>query len=313
MYPNNSISLAPMQGFTDHVFRNCFHHFFGTIDEYYIPYISLGKSREIRNSQLRDILPENNDQVPIIPQILCSNKDELKNLCVILKDFGYNKINLNLGCPYPMATKRGRGTGLLEDEYNLKEVLDSLFSDYDFAVSAKFRSGLTNNQIIFQRIHLFNSYPFEKLIFHPRTANQMYKGSADRYLFAELKNLVKAPLVYNGDIVSNEDIIEIKRIVPDQNEWMIGKGILSNPFLPEEIKNKLVNHDSKSDKLLEYHNCILEEYMKTYPDQGTVLKKMEQFWFYFSYSFEQGKKVYKAVKKSRTIDAYNNSVFPFIR
>lgn len=307
-----TIYLAPLQGFTDFNYRKCYHQVFGNIDEYYIPYISIGSGSKIRNSQHREILPENNGQVPVVPQILCGNVDELKRLATELKQFDYPRINLNLGCPYPMATKKGRGTGLLENTEMLKQVLDSLFSNFDFTVSVKFRAGLENENTILKRTELLKSYPFEKLIFHPRNAKQLYKGVADRKLFAEVSQMIEHPLVYNGDVVSNDDLAEIKELVPNQNEWMIGRGILTNPFLSSELNGVFFSKEEKLEKLLQFHDSIFESHVQTWSDHGIALNKLEQFWSYFSLSFVQGRKIYKAVKKAKNLTAYHNGIAPFL-
>jgi tRNA-dihydrouridine synthase len=290
--------LAPLQGFTDFVYRRCHHQLFGIVDEYYIPYIALGPAQKIRNSQLRDLLPENNVGVPVVPQVLCANSDELKQLASLVQQMGYSKINLNLGCPYPMATKRGRGTGLLENPGQLRQVLDALFADFDFQVSVKFRSGLANEQAIRNQLKLLQDYPFEQLIFHPRTAKQLYKGSANRPLFAELSSTLEKPMVYNGDIQSIDDLNEIKADVPAQNEWMIGRGLLSDPLLIHRLKGQAFEEQEELDLMREFHQLILDAYRSTFQDDGQVLMKMKQFWSYFANRFSNPSKTYKPIKKA---------------
>ncbi|WP_321289566.1 tRNA-dihydrouridine synthase family protein [uncultured Sunxiuqinia sp.] len=311
MSEQDSFYLAPLQGFTDFVYRRCYHEIFGSIDEYYIPYIAIGPGQKIRNSQYRDVLPENNESVPAVPQILCAHVGELKVLADELKQMDYTKINLNLGCPYPMATKRGRGTALLDNSDQLKRVLDCLFAEYDFKVSVKFRAGLTDESTIINRVELLQAYPFEKLIFHPRTAKQLYKGSANRQLFVKLAAQSKSPLVYNGDIQSIDDLNEIRQQIPNQDEWMIGRGILNDPFLPAKLKGKLHSDEAKLKKLITFHNEILKNYQSVWTDEGIVIHRMIQFWSYFQQSFIQGRKAYKVAKKARNLDNYQSRIDSF--
>lgn len=296
--------LAPLQGFTDFVYRRCYQQLFGDIDEYYIPYIAAGSGGKIRNSQFREILPENNGKLPVVPQILCADKDEAKQLAGELKNYGYRKVNLNLGCPYPMATNRGRGTGLLENPEKLKEVLDILFGEFDFEVSVKFRAGLTCEHTIFDRLELLESYPFEKMIFHPRTATQLYKGTANRELFAKLASMSRHPLVYNGDLQSPSDLDEIKSLVPNQNEWMIGRGILADPFLVSKLKGQLPNLATQRNMKWQFHEMVLESYRQAFPDQGQVLTKMKAFWSYFSECFPNPHKTFKPIKKAKNLAVF---------
>ncbi|MGQ7870139.1 tRNA dihydrouridine synthase [Sunxiuqinia sp. sy24] len=290
--------LAPLQGFTDFAYRRCHHQLFRSVDEFYIPYLAIGPGQKIRNSQLRDCLPENNVGLPVVPQILCSNVDELRRLAQEVAQMGYSKLNLNLGCPYPMATKRGRGTGLLEKSEQLKGVLDTLFSDFDFSVSVKFRSGMTDEQTILKQFELLQKYPFEKLIYHPRTAKQLYKGTANRELFAQLAAQSDKPLVYNGDISSKDDLDEIRQLVPNQKEWMIGRGVLSDPLLIDRLKGKTISEQEALQLKMQFHKQLLEAYRATYQDDGHVLIKMKQFWSYFANSFPNPAKTYKPIKKA---------------
>ncbi|MGQ8335637.1 tRNA-dihydrouridine synthase [Sunxiuqinia sp. A32] len=302
------IHLAPLQGFTDYSYRSCFHQFWNSIDYYYIPYLSIGPGRKVRNSQLKDTSKINNQNIPVIPQVLVANTDELGQLMTIIKSNEYKEINLNLGCPYSMATKKGRGTGLLENTKELEAVLDMLFSDSSFKISIKLRSGLNEPTTCFDRIDLINSFPFEKVIFHPRTAKQMYKGKADMNVFEEFKAACNHPIVYNGDIFELDDFKRLKQKFPEQNEWMLGRGILMNPFLPEQINNVNVNESEKYDRLLKFHNLLFKHYSDSLDTGGHVLNKMQQFWIYFSESFSQPRKALKIIKKTKNINQYSINV-----
>ena len=304
MLSDNRFYLAPLQGFTDFVYRRCHHQFFGMIDAFYIPYIALGPGQKIRNSQLRDLLHQNNDGVPVVPQVLCSNADELRALAGKVREMGYSKLNLNLGCPYPMATKRGRGTGLLENPVQLEKVLDALFSEFDFQVSVKFRSGLSDDQTIWARLRLLQAYPFEELIFHPRMAKQLYKGAANRQLFAKVSSVLEKPMVYNGDIQSARDLEEVKNLVPAQNEWMIGRGLLSDPLLIHRLKGQHFQEKEELDLMRDFHQTILDGYRSAFQDDGHVLMKMKQFWSYFANRFSKPAKVYKPIKKASKLTKF---------
>ena len=171
MPENNQFSLAPLQGFTDFVFRRCYHQVFGDIQAYYIPYISFGPGHKIRNSQLRDLLPENNQGVPVTPQILCSDVEEMNRLAEMVKNYGYSKLNLNMGCPYPMATNRGRGSALLEKPDELKRMFDQLFSKFGFEVSVKFRAGMTD-----EKHHLHVDPYFKSISVQPTNLSPQNRG-----------------------------------------------------------------------------------------------------------------------------------------
>jgi len=307
MPESNSYSLAPLQGFTDFVFRSCYHRVFGDIQAYYIPYISFGPGNKIRNSQLRDLLPENNMDIPVIPQILCSNAEEMHRLAEIVKNYGYTKLNLNMGCPYPMATNRGRGSALLENRDELKQIFDHLFSNFQFEVSLKFRAGMTDENSIFELIPILKDYPFSKLIFHPRTADQLYKGSANRELYARFVQETNLSIIYNGDLNTPADFEQIRQLNPTQSEWMLGRGILSDPFLIRKIDHRIPKIQQQRELKREFHDFIFEEYQRQFSDQGQVLMKMKAFWSYFANSFSNPSKAFKPVKKASSLAKFKTN------
>ncbi len=308
------IYQAPLQGFTDFTFRKVFSEVFGGIDKYFIPYLSYGKGREIKKSQLREVFPENNSDLPVIPQVLFSDLQELFDLVSILVGYGYKEINLNLGCPYPMATNKGRGAAWLEKPDALNETLQQLFAKgFATKFSVKMRAGMSNDQDARAIFDVLNSFPLEEIIFHPRTASQMYSGKANPLLFAEAISLVKQPLVYNGDLFSEVDYQELKSILPEQNSWMIGRGLLMDPALSLRLKGEIRETKELRKRMKEFHDQLLEAYSARLEGSGHILMKMNQFWTYFSESFENPHKRMKLIKKSGSLLKYNAAVVEIFR
>lgn len=297
------IYLAPIQGFTDFIYRKAYSTLFPEVDKYFIPYISL-KNNQILNKYKREILPENNPQQNVIPQILAKDSDEILFLSKYLKDFGYKEINLNMGCPYPMVTTRTKGSGLLPFPDLVKNMLTDFFEKNEIKLSIKLRAGLNSADEIEELIPVLNEFPLNEVIFHPRLAKQLYSGDIilDSYKYA-LKNF-KHKLVYNGDLFSVDDYNFAKQQFPITNNWMLGRGILQNPFLPSEIINSAITKDDKIERLKSFHQLILDGYFENMDNDGNVLNKMKQFWSYFSFVFPQQKKVFKTIKKTRNIIDY---------
>lgn len=312
----NTIKIyqAPLQGFTDFTFRKVFSETFGGVDKYFIPYLSYGKGREIKKSQLREVFPENNGAFPVVPQVLFSDENELFDLVGILVGYGYQEINLNLGCPYPMATNKGRGAAWLEKPDVLNQVLQQLFANnFPAKFSVKMRAGMTDDQDAKAIFEVLNRFELEEVIFHPRTASQMYSGRANPQLFAEALELVKHPLVYNGDLLSESDLQELKGLLPEQDVWMIGRGLLINPALAAQLKGEAAEPKALRKRLKEFHDLLLESYSDRLDGAGHILMKMNQFWSYFSESFENPHKAMKLVKKSSNMLKYNAAVVEIFR
>jgi tRNA-dihydrouridine synthase len=308
------IYQAPLQGFTDFTFRKVFSEVFGGVDKYFIPYLSYGKGKEIKKSSLKEVFPENNVAQPVVPQVLFSDFKELFDLVNLLVSYGYTEINLNLGCPYPMATNKGRGAAWLEKPEALHEIFRQLFGlGLQVNISVKMRAGMTNDQDFKAIADLLNEFPLTEVIFHPRTASQMYDGKANSLLFADALSLVKHPLVYNGDIFSVAELKEFQTLFPDQNSWMIGRGLLIDPALPLKLKGQITEAKELSRKKKEFHDRLLESYSSRLEGSGHILNKMNQFWTYFSESFENPHKTMKLVKKSGSLLKYNAAVVEIFR
>lgn len=308
------IYQAPLQGSTDFDFRITLAELIGGIDKYFIPYLSYGKGREIKRSQLRDVFPENNTDLPVVPQVLFSDTDELIDLISILIDYGYQEINLNLGCPYPMVTNKGRGAAWLTKPEVLEQVLNQLFSrDFKVQFTVKMRSGMDDPNDAVRIFEVLNKFPLGEVIFHPRTADQMYNGKANPQIFAEAQKVVKHSLIYNGDICSVDDLLVLKELLPAQDAWMIGRGLLSNPFLARQLKGEEFSRTEMRRTLELFHQKMFERYSMRLDGMGHILTKMTQFWEYFSESFDNPHKALKLVKKSKNLQKYNAAVAEIFR
>ncbi|MDP4184287.1 MAG: tRNA-dihydrouridine synthase family protein [Bacteroidota bacterium] len=302
------IYLAPMQGFTDFVYRNALHRHFNSIDKYFTPYLVLENDGSVRNSKLKEIFPENNDQV-VIPQILPANEEELVRLTDLIAGYGYHEININMACPYPMVTRRGRGAGLLPSPEKIEMLLKTAFSKFDLQFSVKLRAGLESFQEIEAIIPILNQYPLTEVILHPRIASQLYKGAADKALFRSLRDKISLPLIYNGDIFTLNDFEICSQELEGQSGWMIGRGILSDPFLPQKIKyGQEYDNATKLKVLKAFHDDLFGNYSLSAANDRQLIIKMTQHWEYLSHSFIDPHKTYKKIKKATRLDRYQNVI-----
>lgn len=294
------IYLAPLQGFTDFVYRNAYARVFSGIDAFFIPYITT-KGSQILNKYTKEILPENNRFATAIPQILVKDEDEIFVMCSLLRNYGYGEINLNLGCPYPMVTNRGKGSKLLSEPGQLDRLLAFFFEHFNLELSVKMRAGFESVNDLERIIPVLNRFPLKRVILHPRVARQLYKGEIHTAVFQyALGHLEQIP-VYNGDIDSVSGFQQRAKLFPGISDWMLGRGVLKNTFLPEEIKGVLFSEAEKRNKLQEFHNLIFEKYLEIADNPGNALNKLQQFWIYFSHHFSDQPNVLKLVRKSKNV------------
>ena len=302
------ILYAPLQGFTDATYRVLHNKYFGGIDEYYAPYLRFETTKDPKKAVLKDMLPENNKGINLIPQLLGNDPSLFIEHTKRLQDDGYKTINWNLACPYPMVHKRGFGSGLLKTPELLHELLSEIIPKIELPLSLKCRLGFESKNEIHTLINTFNDFDLKEIIIHARTAKQLYKGRASMEYFNKALLESKNSLIYNGDIKSVTDFEKLNTIIDTKpRKLMIGRGLLENPFLANEINNITIEKEEKTNTLREFHDEIFENYNSKL-EKSHILKKMQTFWEYFSYTFEEQHKVNKKIKKTSNIHKYHEMV-----
>lgn len=311
---NHTLLSSPLQGFTDFKFRNAFNHFFGGIDTFYAPYIRLNGKMVIKNSYQRDLLPENNNTLEVIPQIITNDVDEFLFVSKYVQDLGYKELNWNLGCPYPMVTKRGMGSGLISNAEKIDAILKKVHSESDILVSMKMRMGYENASEILDTLPVLDNYPLKNIAIHARIGKQLYKGGTDLEAFQKCIDNTKHHLYYNGDITSVASFKKLQERFPTINHWMIGRGLIADPFLPSMIKKDTLEYPkNRFDVFNEFHEQIFTAYDAALSGPTPIKMKMLGFWEYFSKSFENPQKTYKKIKKAKDVKAYTIAVREIIK
>lgn len=306
-----SISLlsSPLQGFTDFRFRNAFHRYFGGIDTYYAPYIRLNGKLVIKNSYQKDLQLENNTTLEVIPQVMTNDADEFLFVVKYIQDLGYCELNWNLGCPYPMVTKQGMGSGLICNPEKIDHILKRAHNETNVTVSMKMRMGYEHAGEILDVFPILDRYPLKNIAIHARIGKQLYKGGVDLDAFQRCVESTKHTLYYNGDITTVPKFREMKERFPSIDHFMIGRGLIADPFLPGMIKNDTTEYPTNRWKLFsEFHDTIYNQYDEALSGPTPIKMKMLGFWEYFSQSFPNSQKVFKKIKKANNPRAYQQAV-----
>ena len=300
---------SPLQGFTDFRFRNAINKYFGGIDTYYSPYIRLNGKLVIKPSYERDLLPENNIGLEVIPQIITNDADEFLFVAKYVKDLGYKELNWNLGCPYPMVTKSGMGSGLICNPEKINTILDRVHSESDIIVSMKMRLGYDTTEEILDVLPILDTYPIKNIAIHARIGKQLYKGGVHLDAFQQCIDNTKHKLYYNGDIKSVAKFREMQERFPTIDHWMIGRGLISDPFLPSMIRqNTLEYPKNKMELFRAFHDTLYGIYSESLSGSTHLLLKMYHLWEYFAVTLSNPHKVLKKIKKAQSIRNYELAV-----
>lgn len=297
-----------MKGFTDHIFRSTFAAHFDGFDLAVAPFIASKRDRVFKRNYVKDLLPENNPRLPVIPQIMSNRAEDFTVLANYLHDLGHVSVNWNLGCPYPIVAKKKRGSGMLPYTERIEEFLDDVIPALKGKLSIKIRLGWKSPDDIVRLIPVLNRYPLEELIIHPRTGIQRYDGAVDLEMFGQCVAAIKHPIVYNGDIRTLVDFKRLTGRFPDVHRWMIGRWCMADPFLPHAIKTGKDNIPDKIEKIKQFHEALFDAYGRVLHGPSHILNKMKGFWRYLSLPFQDCKKAMKRIKKSRRPDQYLDRV-----
>ena len=300
------IHFAPLQGYTDDAYRRIHHQLIGGICTYYTPFVRM-EAGSVRSKDMRDIRPEFNEGVPVVPQIILKSMKEFEYLVGIVEEKGYTRIDLNLGCPFPMQAKHGRGSGLLAHTDIIADMAQSIASKKHLQFSVKMRLGWEDADEWRPVLDILNETPLQQITLHPRIGTQQYKGALDMQAFEACYQACKHPLVYNGDITSVADIHRIEQAYPQLAGIMIGRGLLARPSLAiEYTSGKEQTWEERRDTLLEMHSQLQAHYEPILNSEAQLHNKLRTFWEYMEN--ELGRKPYKKIMKSGNLRNYLKAV-----
>jgi tRNA-dihydrouridine synthase len=303
------IYLAPLQGLTDRIFRESFSQHIAQFDKTFAPFIRVQNQSFYRPSQCNDILEIHNQQQKPVPQFLGNDAESFRVFADLCEKNNYSEVNINMGCPYPMVTAKKMGAGILAHPKLIEQLLTDIFRDTKLKISIKCRLGLESNAEFDALIPIFNAFPLEELIIHPRIGKQQYKGEADRDRFVKLASQIKHSICYNGDIKNKADMENLLEKYPNIDKIMIGRSLLENPFLLHDLRNETLDQNQRQEMMRAFHQRIMELCKEKYSGDTHFLKSMQELWSYQSLAFNESHKVFKKVKKSKSFTQYEEAVF----
>lgn len=289
------IAFAPLQGYTDAVYRRAHWECVGGVDEYYTPFVRIEKG-EVRRKDLRDTDPAANEGVPTVPQVIARDGDEFSRLCDALQEQGWRRIDLNMGCPFPMQVKAGRGCGLLQHSNKVEEILREMQRRPEVAFSVKMRLGQESEEEGLSVVPIINEMPLVHITLHPRLGKQQYKGMADREAFARFMETCRHPMVYNGDVVEGEKLeVKGERL----KGFMLGRGLLARPWM--------LSDKEPHEAIKAMHTIVYRHATEHLCGDSQILSRLHAFWEYLDIPHKQK----KAIMKATTLPRYREAVRAF--
>ncbi len=304
---NHKLYLAPFQGITTHVFREVYTRHFPGTDKLFTAFFTGIQTARSLHRWKTELEKTVHNGIPVVPQVLSKDADEILLFAQICRDRGFEEVNWNLGCPFPRVAKKMRGSGLLPHPEKAEAILEKIMPEMPVRFSVKCRLGYHSSDEIFALLPVFNKFPLSEIIVHARLGIQMYRGIPDRETFARILPVTRHPVVYNGDIFSAEDFRKAEQQFPEVKSWMLGRGLLRNPFLPGQIKGEAVP-DNPLPVLRRFTDDLYFSYRKNFNDSLRAINVMKELWSYLAFSFDNPGKVFGKIKKTKSFEAYEKAV-----
>lgn len=293
--------MAPLEGITGYIYRKTYAKYFGGVDKYFSPFISPNQKRICRTREQKDILPENNAGLYLVPQIMTNQADMFIKTVKYLQQYGYQEFNLNLGCPASTVVTKMKGSGFLAQPEKLEQFLEQIYEKCDTNISIKTRIGFESAEEFSRLLSIFDKFPVSELIIHPRTRQDFYQNEPDMGAFSYAMSHSRHRICYNGNIFSKKDYTNLVENYPALQSVMLGRGILQNPTIIEQIKG---NELPDKDHIKAFMTEICEKYKEELSGDRPVLFKMKELWQYLVFSFNVDEKWKKKMRKAQSLSEY---------
>lgn len=302
--------LAPLEGITGWIYRSAVYKCFGGFDKYFVPFIRPNQMGHLSAREKKDILPAHNAGMWTVPQILTNQAEDFLRTAVKLKEYGYEEVNLNLGCPSKTVVTKRRGAGFLAEPERLEAFLDEIFAKSPIKISVKTRLGMEEPEEFARLLDIYNQFPMEELIIHPRVQKDFYKNTPRLEMFELALAKSKNMLCYNGDINSVSDADRLEERFPRVDCIMMGRGVLADPALGRQLKG---GGRADKEELRQFHDMIYSGYCEEMSGDRTILYKMKELWFYLADIFADSKKYAKKIKKAEKCAVYEKIIEEMFR
>ena len=219
--------FAPMEGVTGYIYRRVHARFFPGVSRYYAPFFSPSGDHHFPLRGLRDLLPEENPGVRLVPQLLTNKAEDFIWAAASLMDRGYGEVDLNLGCPSGTVTAKRKGAGFLLLPEELDAFLERVFAAPELrglAISLKTRIGFEKEEEFPALLRIYRQYPLSRLIVHPRLRSDYYLGPVHPGAFAQALEGSPFPVTWNGDVFCPADLEALQARFPGLETVMLGRG-----------------------------------------------------------------------------------------
>lgn len=302
--------LAPMEGVGDRAFRRAMAAI-GGFDEACTEFMRVPSNAHVVSLAKRYVANET-APYPQAAQLMGSDPDLMADMAREVVKRGAPRVDLNCGCPSNTVTGRGAGSSLLKEPEHLYQVAKAIVDAVDVPVTAKLRSGFNDTSLFKENLLAAQASGIRYLTLHPRTKVDGYGPPARWDLIAEAKQLLKIPVVGNGDILTVQDALNMLNQTKC-DALMIGRGSVINPFIFHEIKSHFLGipYQQSWESFMLFLRTFIEDIPEEMTLRGKLNKIKQLLGFLFkgnSWLLEQRKVI--LTSHSRTVESFLDFALP---
>ena len=300
--------FAPVQGHTDAAYRDLHSSLYGgSATTYFTPFIRL-EHGALRKKDLKEAESALDGEADCIAQVIFRDETELIGLVETLKESGHRRLDINMGCPFPLQTSRGRGAATIANPACAAALCRVVEENPDIEFSVKMRLGLTDPDEWRKLMPTLNDLRLHHVAIHPRVSADQYSAPLRMETYAELLGASSNPVVYSGEILTPDDAAALQAQYPKTAGIMIGRGALGRPSLIAECcEGSEWLKEKRLETMMVFHDALLDHYRESLVGgDHQVLDKIRPFWEYAE--AEIGRKSWKAIRKASNMAKYETAV-----
>jgi tRNA-dihydrouridine synthase B len=212
------------------------------------------KTRELLNSSI--------EEKPLSVQIFGSDPDIMAEAAAMIEASGADILDINLGCAVKKVLKTGSGAALMKAPEKVEKILLAVRKSINIPLTVKMRTGWDKSGgDAFKIAEIGEAAGVDGITLHPRTATQGFGGKADWSLIAAVKKNVAVPVIGNGDIMTPEDALAMKKET-NSDGLMIGRAAIGNPWIFSQVLALMTGEEGASPSLSERFD-IMKKYLAT--------------------------------------------------
>ena len=269
-----------MEGIMEHTMRQLLSNIGGM--DYFVSEFVRVTQYPVPAHTFTRMVPENSHNAhttynhPVHTQLLGSNSETMALSALNAVASGATHIDVNFGCPAKRVNGHGGGSFLLQSPDSLFQIVSEIRQALpnEVPLSAKIRLGFEDENLLFENVEAIERAGASKLVIHGRTKKDGYKPPARWEKIGEIKARTKMLVVANGDIKNATSLLACQHMT-GCNEFMIGRGVLENPFVFQEIRRELagleaLDYSQKLPELFDSYYQLLNGHYDEVPKLGRL-------------------------------------------